>query len=226
MHLNTLKPGTLTKSVPACSATRCISSRAVKGQLGTGSSAAYCNPLGVHALVFAGDWTEASVRKVASGAAAAGYQLVEVPAFNAATLDVELTKLVFEEHGSGAACSLGLTIDADISSTDKAVVARGAAELDSALTFASSIGAKHLCGVLYSALAKYPRPPTIEGRRNCVRELKVLADKAADEGVKLCLEVVNRYLTLHPAPGSRCSSHKCGLGLSVTWAFTIECLIW
>eukprot|EP00878_Enallax_costatus_P018219 GHUV01019172.1.p1 GENE.GHUV01019172.1~~GHUV01019172.1.p1 ORF type:complete len:247 (+),score=60.07 GHUV01019172.1:1018-1758(+) len=106
-----------------------------------------------------------------------------------------MTKRVFSEHGVKAACSLGLSLDADISSDDDTVVQQGAACLDNALAFAAGIGAQHLCGILYSALAKYPRPPTAAGRRNAIRELKVLADKAADRGVKVCLEVVNRYET-------------------------------
>lgn len=72
------------------------------------------------------------------------------------------------------------------------VVARGAADLEAALNFAAAAGAQHLCGILYSALAKYPRPPTAAGRANCARELRQLAARAADKGVKLCLEVVNR----------------------------------
>jgi D-psicose/D-tagatose/L-ribulose 3-epimerase len=105
-----------------------------------------------------------------------------------------MTRRVFSEHAVGAACSLGLSLDADVSSDDSAIVAKGAAELEKALNFASAIGASHLCGILYSALAKYPAPPTKQGRANCVRELKVLANKAADKGVKVCLEVVNRYV--------------------------------
>lgn len=159
------------------------------------AAAAYANPIGVHALVFAGDWTQASIVAAASGAAKAGYDLLEIPAFNADKLDAELTRRIFTEHGVGAACSLGLSLDADISSDDSAIVAAGAAELDKALNFAAAVGASHLCGILYSALAKYPAPPTKQGRVNCVRELKLLAGKAADRRVKVCLEVVNRYET-------------------------------
>jgi D-psicose/D-tagatose/L-ribulose 3-epimerase len=142
--------------------------------------------------VFSGDWSEASVRKAASGAAKAGYSLVEIPSFNADRLDIAMTKRVFNEHGVRPACSLGLSLDADISSADRDVVAKGAVELEKALAFASGIGSKHLCGILYSALAKYPQPPTAEGRRNCIEQLQLLAIKAEDKGVKLCLEVVNR----------------------------------
>lgn len=117
---------------------------------------------------------------------------LELAAFNAGKLDVGMTRRLFAEAGLQPACSLGLSLDADISSADAAVVARGAAELDKALTFAAGIGSRHLCGILYSALAKYPGPPTAEGRANAAAELRKLADKAADLGVRLCLEVVNR----------------------------------
>lgn len=46
----------------------------------------------------------------------AGYDLVEIASFNAANLDAAMTKRVFQQHGMQAACSLGLTLDADISS--------------------------------------------------------------------------------------------------------------
>jgi D-psicose/D-tagatose/L-ribulose 3-epimerase len=115
----------------------------------------FSNPIGAHALVFSGDWSEAGARKAAAGAAAAGesylsqrhahqgivsqlpnpvrslklsaahfaagYDLVEIAAFNAASLDAAMTKRVFQEHGLQAACSLGLTLDADISSDSEEV---------------------------------------------------------------------------------------------------------
>lgn len=103
-----------------------------------------------------------------------------------------MTRRVFAEHGLHPACSLGLSLGADISSDVPAVVAAGAAELDKALAFAAGIGARHLCGILYSALAKYPGPPTAQGRAHAIAELRRLGTQAADQGVQLCLEVVNR----------------------------------
>lgn len=52
-----------------------------------------------------------------------------------------------------------------------------------------------MCGILYSALGKYDAPPTREGRANAVAALKRVARRAADGGVTLGLEVVNRYET-------------------------------
>jgi hypothetical protein len=76
----------------------------------------FLNPIGVHALVYAGDWSEASARTVAAGAVAANFNLVEIAAFSAAKLDAAMTKSVLEEHGLQAACSLGLTLNSDVSS--------------------------------------------------------------------------------------------------------------
>lgn len=106
-----------------------------------------------------------------------------------------MTKRVLADHGLRAATSLGLTLDADISSEDKEVVAKGAAALEDALRFSAEAGAQHMCGILYSALAKYPGPPTAAGRANAAAALRSLACKAEDSGVALCLEVVNRYET-------------------------------
>lgn len=44
---------------------------------------------------------------------------LELAVFNAGKLDVEMTRRVFAENGLQAACSLGLSLDADISSADK-----------------------------------------------------------------------------------------------------------
>lgn len=50
-----------------------------------------------------------------------------------------------------------------------------------------------MTGILYSALAKYNQPPTEQGRANCIAALKRVAQVAADKGITLGLECVNRY---------------------------------
>jgi len=107
-----------------------------------------------------------------------------------------MTKNALATHGLGVATSLGLSFDADVSSDDPEVVARGNVLLDDALDVSVRIGATHVCGILYSALGKYPRGCTSTGRANAVAAIKRLAKKAADTSdVVLGLEVVNRYET-------------------------------
>lgn len=150
-------------------------------------------PLGVHALVFSGEWTESAAREAISGAQRTGYSFIEIPLLEPATVDSKMTKNLLDEYGITATASLGLNLNADISSPDSNVARRGEELLMQALNAASGFGSEYMCGVIYSAIAKYPTPPTIEGRKNCVAALKRVSQAAADKGVTLGLEVVNRY---------------------------------
>jgi D-psicose/D-tagatose/L-ribulose 3-epimerase len=151
------------------------------------------NPLGVHALVWVGGWSEADARRAMAATAAAGFDLLEIPVLEPATVDAGLTRKLLDEYGLKAACSLGLSFDADVSSPDPDVARRGRDLLAAALGVARDVGASHLTGVLYSALGKYPEPATPQGRAHCVESLAWLAERAAQDGITLGVEVVNRY---------------------------------
>lgn len=153
------------------------------------------NPLGIHAQVWTGDWTEASCRMAVAKTKAAGYDVIEMPALDPDRIDAAMTREVLGEAGIGVVVSLGLTFDADVSSDDPAVVRRGEQRLHRALRLAHEVGATYLGGVLYSTLGKYGAPLTQRGRRNCVAALRGLAEEAAGLDVTLGLETVNRYET-------------------------------
>lgn len=151
------------------------------------------NRLGIHALVWVGGWSEEEARHAITETAAAGYDLIEIPVLDPATVDAGMTRRLLDEHGLGATCSLGLNPDADISSPDPEIARRGRELLDGALDVANDVGATFLGGVIYSALTKYPGPATAQGRANCVENLARLAEQAAADGITLGLEIVNRY---------------------------------
>ncbi len=151
------------------------------------------NKVGVHALVWVGGWSEAECRKAIENSRASGYDLIEIPVLDPSTIDVSRTRKVLDDVGLKAACSLGLSLDTDISSSDPEVVAGGERLLHEALSVARDLGAEYLGGVISSALARYTQPPTAQGRINCVRVLRGLAQRAATSGIALGLEVVNRY---------------------------------
>lgn len=151
------------------------------------------NPLGVHALVWVGDVEPASIEKAVKNSKAAGFDVLELSLHDTTTLDVDHARRTLEEHGLGVACSRGLAFDADVSSDDPKVVERGEALLQDSLDVATRLGAKNLCGALYSALGKYSQPVTAKGRANAVGVLKNLAAEAAKKDVGLGIEIVNRY---------------------------------
>ena len=149
--------------------------------------------MGVHALVFAGGWGAASARRAVEGARDSGYGLVEIPLLDPQGVDASMTRELLAECGMAATASLGLSLEADINSEDGEVVRRGNELLRAALGATAQFGASHMTGVIYSALDKYPSPPTPGARKNCVESLRSLAAEAADLGVTLGIEAVNRY---------------------------------
>ena len=150
---------------------------------------------GGHALVWAGDWSPAGARAAISGAARAGYDYVEVALLDPWSVDTAMTKDLLAEYGVRAHASLGLSFDTDVTSTNPAVVAKGDELLRKATDVLHELGGTELCGVLYSALGKYPGPASKESRANSVSAMQRLGDYAADKGITVSLEVVNRYET-------------------------------
>jgi D-psicose/D-tagatose/L-ribulose 3-epimerase len=153
------------------------------------------NPIGVHALVWVGDTSPASVEHAISQTKDAGFDLLELSLHDSASLDTAAARKSLEAAGLGVACSRGLAFDADVSSADPAVVARGEALLQESLATTHDLGGTHLTGALYSALGKYGQPLSSAGRANVVSVLRELAREAQRRGMTLGLEICNRYET-------------------------------
>lgn len=151
------------------------------------------NLLGVHALVWVGGWSKDQCREAIKNTAEAGYGLIEIPALDPKSIDVEHTKATLKEFGLKGACSLGLSFDADINNEDSQIAQRGEERLMDALNVVENLGGDYLGGVIFSALGKYKLPPTKKSRDNAVAALKRLAIAAQAKGITLGLEPVNRY---------------------------------
>jgi D-psicose/D-tagatose/L-ribulose 3-epimerase len=150
--------------------------------------------LGVHGMVWTGGWEPAERRRAIAASAAAGYDLIEIPALDPAELDPDDTLSLLREHGLEAVCSLGLRPHTDVSSEDPDTVARGREVLAGALEAVRAMDGDVLCGVVYGALGRYERPATARGRRHALDTVAWLCEQAGD-GITIALEVVNRYET-------------------------------
>lgn len=148
---------------------------------------------GGHALVWVGDWSPTSARAAISSAARNGYDYIELAIFDPWNFDTKLTKDLLQEFGLRAHASLGLSAHNDVTSTNPAIVAKGDELLRKVADVLHELGGTELCGVIYSALAKYPSAATKENRTNSVKAMQRLADYTADKGINIDLEVVNRY---------------------------------
>jgi D-psicose/D-tagatose/L-ribulose 3-epimerase len=151
--------------------------------------------IGAHALVFTGTFDEAGITTAIEKTREAGFDLIEIPLMDPASFDRKLAARLLAEHGLAATASLGLSESTDLTSPDATVVDAGERMLTECLEIVGAIGGTHLCGVIYSAMKKYMDPPTATGRASSAAVLNRLASRASDLGIRLSLEVVNRYET-------------------------------
>lgn len=151
--------------------------------------------IGVHGLVFTGEFDQHGVAVAVEGAQKAGFDLLELPLMDPENFDSVAARKVLDDSSLSVSASLGLQAHTDISSTDDAAVAAGRDVLMRCLDHLATLGGKHLCGVIYSAMQKYQAPPTAAGIANSQRVISEVAQAAADRGIAVALEVVNRYET-------------------------------
>jgi D-psicose/D-tagatose/L-ribulose 3-epimerase len=149
--------------------------------------------IGAHALVFTGTFDEAGLRRAIEGTKRAGFDLIEIPLMDPDGFDAALATRLLEDHELSITASLGLTDSTDLTSEDPAVVAAGERTLELCLDHVATMGGDVLSGVIYSAMRKYAAPSTPAGVANSQAALGRLAEKARARGVRLALEVVNRY---------------------------------
>ncbi|GEK79224.1 sugar phosphate isomerase/epimerase family protein [Agrococcus baldri] len=151
--------------------------------------------IGCHGFVFSGTFDEAGIRTAIEGVQRAGFDFIEMPLMDPFSFDERVAAQVLAETGITMTSSLGLTADTDLSSEDPAVVQRGEELLRRAIDIVAHVGGTDLCGVIYSALQKYAQVATGTNREHSAAALRRLGDYAAERGVQLSLEVVNRYET-------------------------------
>ncbi|WP_454299192.1 sugar phosphate isomerase/epimerase family protein [Salana multivorans] len=149
--------------------------------------------IGTHALVFTGTFDAAGLRRAIEGTAQAGFDLVEIPLMDPDSFDSHLARRLLDDTDLRVTASLGLTEATDLSSEDPAVVAAGEAMLTRCLDHLATMGGDVLCGVIYSAMRKYSSPATAAGVAASQAALGRLAVAARERGIRLSLEVVNRY---------------------------------
>jgi D-psicose/D-tagatose/L-ribulose 3-epimerase len=153
------------------------------------------NTLGVHAFVWVGGWSHEECDRAIHKTVEAGYDLLEITAMDPTLIDIEYTRDALNRSGLKASVSLGLSTQTDINSENRETVKAGHQMLTDALDVVQGIGSNYLCGVIYSALTKYPGPTTEAAKANSVAVLKEIAQDAAGRQISLGLEFVNRYET-------------------------------
>lgn len=151
--------------------------------------------IGCHGLVWTGNFDADGIRLAVQKTKEAGFDLIEFPLMDPFSFDVAVAKDALEEYDLAVSASLGLSEATDVTSSDPAIVAAGEALLIKAVDVLADLGGQHFCGVIYSAMKKYMEPVTAEGLASSQAAIARVADHAAERGVSVSLEVVNRYET-------------------------------
>ena len=149
--------------------------------------------IGCHALVFTGEFDARGITSSVQRARAAGFDLIEFPLMEPDSFDSATARRAAEAEGLHITVSLGLPAEADVSSDDPSIVAAGQRLLDTALDRTAEMGGSYMCGVLYGSMRKHMAPATATGRASSVDAVRSLAGRASSLGIRLSLEVVNRY---------------------------------
>lgn len=153
------------------------------------------NRLGIHSFVWTGGGSQAELETAIEKSAEQGYRLIEFAYLRPEKFDLDRLAKRAQALDLDIAVTMGLPPAADVSSEDDAVVKAGEALLSDAVKAVRDIGGSKLGGILYSAHTKYGRMPTERGRKNSIAAIARTADIAAQAGVDLVLEVVNRFET-------------------------------
>ncbi len=149
--------------------------------------------IGCHGLVWSGTFDEQGFALACEHTERAGFDQIEIPLLDPFAFDVAAGRQALRDHPLQVAASLGLPEGCDISTDDDEQVAAGERLLRRALEVVAELGGDYLVGVIYAMLKKYPEPATAAGRANSQRVLAAISERAAELGITLALEVVNRY---------------------------------
>lgn len=150
------------------------------------------SPIGAHTFIWSARWDHTGARLAATGAASAGFDLIEIPLLDPSIIDVADTRRLLESLGLGCTCSLGLPADVHLPSAPEEALSF----LTRAVDVAADLGSGWLTGALYGSLGTLTgAAPTDEEIEIVGRALHRLAVHAEERGVALGLELINRYET-------------------------------
>jgi D-psicose/D-tagatose/L-ribulose 3-epimerase len=151
------------------------------------------NKLSIHSYCYIPSWTTEQGTRAVAKAAAAGFGHVVVPMKDHAVIDPPAIARMFEAAGLRPVSTATLRPEANIASTDRDIWKAGLERHRVSLRLARDMGALHMGGIIYTLFAKASGPASPDSFKASAEALAILADEAAGFGMRLALEIVNRY---------------------------------
>jgi D-psicose/D-tagatose/L-ribulose 3-epimerase len=149
-------------------------------------------PIGIHLSFWQVSWSD-DLEPLIFKAKAAGFDVAEFPLLNPLALDYGRLRSALDAAGMLASCGTGLAPDTDISSPNPEIRRAGLAHLQACLAGAEKLSSPILGGVTYTAWGQTSGLGVQQRRDTCIQSLRLAGKMAANHGVTLCLEVINRF---------------------------------
>jgi D-psicose/D-tagatose/L-ribulose 3-epimerase len=187
--------------------------------------------IGVNAWVWTSPITTEELGRLAPMIAGMGFDLVEVPIESTTDLDYKKGAEIARANRLAVSVCAAMGPDRDLIHPDESVRTNGMDYVRHCIDAAQTLGAANVVGPLYSAVGRTWQQSADERKKDLdllVRQLRDLSAYAADHGVTICVEPLNRFETsfLNLASQAievvdRVDSKNCGLLLD-TFHMNIE----
>ena len=187
--------------------------------------------IGVNAWVWTSPITTEELGRLAPMIAGMGFDLVEVPIESTTDLDYEKGAEIARANRLAVSVCAAMGPDRDLIHPDESIRTNGMDYVRHCIDAARTLGAANVVGPLYSAVGRTWQQTADERKKDLdllVRQLRDLSAYAADRGVTICVEPLNRFETsfLNLASQAievvdRVDSKNCGLLLD-TFHMNIE----
>jgi D-psicose/D-tagatose/L-ribulose 3-epimerase len=153
---------------------------------------------GVNSFVWVSPCTTEAVDDLAPKVKSLGFDILEIACENPNLLDIQAIKLSVQKSNLDAIICGVFGPDRNISSFDPMIRANARAYSQWLIEAAAQLGSPVVCGPMYSAVGKVHLEDETARKQEwlqAVSEIRDQADYAADKGIKIALEPLNRFET-------------------------------
>jgi D-psicose/D-tagatose/L-ribulose 3-epimerase len=153
---------------------------------------------GANTWIWVSPLDDAALARLAPKIAEFGFNWIELPIESPGDFDYTRAAAIVREYGFGASVGAAFGPDRDLISDDEAIRANSRTYIRHCIDAAATLGATNVIGPMYSAVGRTWQISADERERAnelLTTQLRELAGYAAEHGVTLCIEPLNRFET-------------------------------
>lgn len=153
---------------------------------------------GVNTWVWTSPLTTEDIGELAPLVAEMGFDMIEIPLEDLSLIDFPEAAGVIRDHGLGVSACVAMGPDRDLIHPEKPIRDNGMQYIRDAVDATEALGGTNLVGPIYAAVGRTWQAPPQQRREETdlvVEQLRQLAAYAADHGVVLGIEPLNRFET-------------------------------